>query len=141
LPKGTKTYVNILKNNVVDINKDEIPQNKIEILKGKAIISNLKIQPHKIDFILKADSFLQVQANVDNFPGWQVKVNGRNVDIDDNNKLKLITFNVDKGESNINIEFNNTPIRTYANTISISSVIILLVFIFKNGRSPKYIRH
>lgn len=127
LPSGVELYKSDLGTNLPNIKKEEIPHNRLEIVSGTAQIKNLKSSPSKVEFELDSKDRAVVQANIFNFPGWLVKVNNKSVQIDNNNKLKLITFSVDKGTPQIKIEFKNTFVRFLANTVSLFSIILLVL--------------
>ena len=126
LPKGVELVKSSLGTNVVDITKNEIPANKIDVIGGEATISDLKVTPARVDFKVNAASDAKIKANIFNFPGWQVKVDQVKLPIDDNNRLKLMLFDVPEGIHQIEIEFTNTPIRTAANTITAGTIIIII---------------
>lgn len=131
LPKGVPLKKSPIETNIVDINKSEVPVNVIEIEYGTATINNLQKTPNEISFNANAQTPVKIKANVFNFPGWIAKANDQQIPISSNNKLQLITFQIDKGTSKIDIEFKNTPIRSVANKITLTSIIILLVILLK----------
>lgn len=129
-PKGVELYKSELGTNIIKIEKDEIPMQKIEIEDSNSQISNLKTSPTKVSFQTINQTPSVVKANIFNFPGWSVKVNGNSVKISDNNKFKLITFPVPKGESQVLIEFGNTKTRSVANMISLFTILFVISLIF-----------
>ena len=137
LPKGVELVKSSLGTNVVDITKNEIPANKIDVIGGEATISDLKVTPARVDFRVNAASDAKIKANIFNFPGWQVILDESRLKIDDNNRLKLITFDVPGGVHQIKLIFRNTAIRYFSNSISFFSVLILILLIFKRWLTPK----
>ena len=129
LPKGVDLYMGPLGTNLVNIKKEDVPKQKVEILSGDARVTTISQEPSRIDFSVVANKPSQVKANVFNFPGWQVKIDGQKTQVLDNDRLKLITFSVPSGKHQVEVEFKNTPIRSLANTISLVSLLILLFFI------------
>ncbi len=137
LPKGAELTKSELGTNIVKITKDDTPEEKIEVINGKATVENLKETPSSVEFTAIAETDAQVKANIFNFPGWGAAVDGKRIKIDDNNRLKLITFEVPKGIHVISLEFNNTLIRTLGNLISLLSISVLSIFVFKKWQTLK----
>ncbi|RJR15953.1 hypothetical protein C4579_01125 [Candidatus Microgenomates bacterium] len=64
------------------------------------------------------------------FPGWQVVVDGSEVQLVDH-KYGLINFSVNRGMHTINARFVNTPIRRFANAISLVTAGILGIIVVR----------
>lgn len=133
VPKGVKTKKTELQTTTLDINKDELPKSPFTLLKGSAKINIDKNKFSEKQFIVRADSPVTLQINTYNFPGWSAYIKDnkgtRSLEINDNNKLKLITLSLPKGNYNVSLVFKDTLIRTIGNlvsAISLSIVIILL---------------
>ncbi len=139
-PNGIELYKNSQGANVIKIDKSQIPKEKIEILKGLAQINLLRDDTSHLEFNIDAAKESQLKANIFNFPGWQLKIDGNLSPIDDNNNLKLITFNVPLGLHHIKLTFENTPTRSLANLITLmtlASLIIIIITKLKYGR-PRF---
>jgi hypothetical protein len=130
-PKGVDLYKGPLGTSLINITKDQIPKEKIQLLNGDAVVGDLKAGPGNVTFNLTTQNKGVVQANIFNFPNWQVNVDGQSVNINDDNKLKLITFEVPQGRHEIKIMFKNTPVRSMANIISIFSIIVAFLLTLK----------
>lgn len=128
IPKGVPLVKSELGTNLPDIQKDDIPRQKIEILDGNATISALTSDPKKTTFLVDARQNSQIIANIFNFPGWQLEIDGQEKPIA-NTALKLISFNIPQGIHQVKIEFGNTPVRTVANLISLISILLILKMI------------
>ena len=72
IPKGVQLIVGPLGTNIINIDKSQIPEHKIEILSGNAQINNLKDSPSKVSFGVSANTSTQIKANIFDFPGWRV---------------------------------------------------------------------
>lgn len=137
LPKGVSLYKGSLGTNLVEIEKTQIPQSKIEIIAGNGQIKNLKYKPTYIDFAIEAHTPIQLRANVFNFPGWKAYVNGSETIINDNNKLKLAELFLPSGIHDIKLEFQNTKIRSFANLLSLMVVFLLIILLSKKWQFQK----
>ncbi|MDP2632912.1 MAG: hypothetical protein Q8P25_04310 [Candidatus Curtissbacteria bacterium] len=131
LPKGVELVRNNLGANVASIQKEQIPQSRIEIINGASQISETINKPHLLVFNADSDKQTTVRVNSFNFPGWTATVDNQRVEIDDNNPLSLITLNIPGGKHEIKVAFENTPIRTFANMISLISIIGTLFLLTK----------
>lgn len=136
ISKGVETYKSNLGTNLVNISKSDLPKDKLEFLSGSGEIETLSQTPHKNKFLIKPESDSVIKANIYNFPGWQIKIDGTNVLINDQNRLKLITFNVPSGNHQVSIDFSNTPIRSLANLVTLASAVAALAF-FSNKKWTK----
>ncbi|MBK8904053.1 MAG: hypothetical protein IPM53_22920 [Anaerolineaceae bacterium] len=78
---------------------------------------------------IELDSAVPFQATlrVFNFPGWRVSVNGRPVPIIPSNPEGWITVPVPDGRATIRATFGKTPLRAWADGLSLASVFLLLV--------------
>ena len=134
LPTGVELIKNDLGANEVNIERSQIPKSREEILNGTAQISQLANKPHDLIFSTRSSSDLEIRINNFNFPGWTAVVDGHEVKIEDNNPLKLITLNIPEGEHQVRVFFKNTPIRSVANMISLVSISLTIILIYKYGR-------
>jgi len=125
LPKGVATKYSDIKTTQIDLEKEEIKKSSFEILRGDLEVTEVKDWPHKKIFKTKGEGELRV--NVFNFPGWKVFLDQKEVEIKETGKLKLITFEIPKGEHRIEIVLQDTPVRQLANIISLGSIFSLLI--------------
>lgn len=109
--------------------------NKLEFEK-KASIASQEIRTQKYKFTIKADEDQKVILNTAYFPGWTVFINNKREKIL-NSKDGRILFSLPKGESNIEVVFQNTLARNLGTFISFASFFILLLLIKKFSVSKK----
>lgn len=131
IPKGIELHKSNLGTSFPNITENDIPKTKIESIGSPATINILESNPGKLLFTTNSQSATTLKVNVFNFPGWQAKIDGQKTEISDDNKLKLITLNISEGAHQISLEFKNTKNRTFANTISLFSLLLLLVLTIK----------
>ena len=129
IPKDTLLLKDELGYPIADLNRQEIPKEKIEVNPAIAKISNLEYSSTKIDFELEALENTSVRANIFNFPGWRVEVDRKSVPINNNNRLKLVTFDVPEGVHEITVRFSNTPVRNFANFVTLTSLSFLIYYL------------
>ena len=128
-PHGVKTKKTEFGTTTFDLNEKnlttEIYTARIEAVKTKIIKDKFSEKRFQID--ARAPTIFQL--NTFNFPGWKAYLNGKRVVINDNNKFKLITVLIPKGEYELKFVFEDTFIRRTANIISLMAVIICLLVI------------
>lgn len=108
-----------------------------EVLDGKAEFKDYKKGSNfqKGEIIVLEDSTIRLPLF--DFPGMQVKIDGKKIDHYNNDCREekfcygLITFKLVKGEYKIETRLTDTPIRKIGNYISLTSIIILILLLFK----------
>ncbi len=131
IPKGVELKKSKLRTSFPNITENELPKTKIESINNLAQMNISDSSPGKLLFTVNTPQETSLKVNIFNFPGWQAKVDNEKTQIHDDNKLKLITLNIPKGIHQISLEFENTRIRTFANLISILSLLILVALFCK----------
>lgn len=95
------------------------------------------------DFSKNSDSFsfdvdvytpASVEVPVMYFPGWVVFVDNKEVNNEIHGVHGLIKVSFDKGFHSVYGKFNNTPVRSLANAISLISIGVLIIIISLGGR-------
>ena len=73
------------------------------------------------------------------FPGWQIRIDGQPTPIMPSDPAGLITFDVPAGSHHIEVAFGSTPIRTFAEILSLASLGVLVAVIvrFKSQASSQ----
>lgn len=108
------------------------PQNfKAEVIDGEEKLNILEINPNKIAIETYLPVPRTIQINTVYFPGWEVKVDGKNVSIDYNSN-GLIRFEVPQGSHKIVSKFGETQIRLIADIISLLGLTLVVIFSIKN---------
>lgn len=117
----------------------KLAEEKVKIVKGQGLIRNLKTEPTKHSFIVEADSLLGLMVNVTYFPGWIVLLDNRQTAV--GYKEGLIYFSVPEGKHSIIVRFENTPIRRIANTISVSSALLIVLLTVQQAEPLQILKH
>ena len=77
---------------------------------------------------------LPVLFRVFYFPGWKAYVDSQELPISIDNQYGWMRVTVPKGEHSVSLIFEDTPVRTYANIISVVSLLILGSMVFYDRR-------
>jgi hypothetical protein len=102
------------------------PEKLVEVSDGEISIHRLNKNSHKIMFDVDAKTNGSVRVNKVYFPGWNYRVDG------DRKKLPfvkddgLMYIPILRGENSIILSFDETPLRTIANALSIVGFVILI---------------
>lgn len=123
----------------IPIDKNEISDNVIKT-NGQA---ETEILEHKSDELIariKTSEKIDIAFPVTYFPGWKMFVNGTEKSVKTTTKYYLITGNFDKGDFIVKLNFENTPVRTLGNILSLVFLSLIMTHIIvKNksyGRNP-----
>lgn len=130
VPKTVQTVKSRLNTTRLAINKNQLPRSLYQIIIGKAQILTEKHLFAEKSFTIIAESPIEFRLNTYNFPGWKAYVDGVEAEINDNNRLKLITINVPQGKHTINFKFEDTLIRKIGNSVSIIFLFITMLCLY-----------
>ena len=78
------------------------------------------------DILVESPQPLRVVFNSFYFPGWRAYVDGKGVAIVPTEPYGLISFEVPAGERNIQVRFQDTPLRLIAKALSALSALVIL---------------
>ena len=95
-------------------------------LPDTAVLHSAKRTPKQFSANLTTSEPFILIANTFDYPGWQAKLNGEPVPITPSDGTGLITISVPAGEHEIHIQFKETPLRLFANLISLLTLLILI---------------
>lgn len=102
------------------------PKEKIQVVSGEAGISELHLRPLRYSFQVDAPVASAIVVNTLYYPGWTVKVDGTHVPID-YQKEGIIEFSLEPGTHHVEVRFEKTPIRIFANALSVIGLAILAI--------------
>jgi hypothetical protein len=80
-------------------------------------------------FDVNATSAGRIVLNTVYFPGWRAEVNGQPIELGITSPEGLIAVQVPAGPSTVRIVFENTPVRTYGELVSLGGVAICLLLL------------
>lgn len=106
---------------------------------GEAFFANFKLNSKSFEFKAMVKTPADIEAPVFDFPVWQVKVNNQDFVHSNQNYLGRISVHLERGEYLVSGKFKDTPIRTFANYLTLFSLIVIIYFIFYGKRQKKII--
>jgi hypothetical protein len=108
---------------------EKAPKAHVEIIQGKAeVTTEGKRTSTSHQYKISATTYAGIRENTLYFPGWQVFVDGKPADIQfqDTNNRGVITFFVEKGRHDVQVNFTETKLRLIADILSIVGMLILI---------------
>lgn len=103
----------------------ERAKEKVEILSGEGIISNLTFNSKTVSFNVEAETELKVQVNTIYFPGWRVIVDAKDNPLQYENEKGVMRLRIEPGKYRVVAEFGETPIWFLADIISLTSLVLV----------------
>lgn len=125
LPKGLN----------LDMSQIQLPQ--VSTISGKLQVTNDSFKNSEIFLNLEVLEKSLVQFHTIYFPGWQLDIDGQKSEIikDYLNLEGLIIARVPEGIHYLNLKFEETPLRRFANITTLTSFLVLpLILIFKKKK-------
>lgn len=93
-------------------------------------ISSYRNSSNKFWFNLVTDQDTKVEMPIFYFPGWEVQVNGQKMDINHDNLLGRISFDLPSGEYEIKGYFGDTVVRRLANSVSLIGLLMIGLYLY-----------
>lgn len=128
VPNNVATKLSDIKTTQVDIDKKDIPTKPYQLLKGLADVQIMSNKSYSKIFKIDSKGKSTIQVNTFSFPGWEAKLDSRNIKYSDNNKLKLITVDIPNGPHVLTVNFVNTLPRAIGNAVSLVMIFNLTGF-------------
>lgn len=118
------------------------PQSHLEILTGSGNVEETYRNPIDHRYKVQADTDLLLSENTYYFPGWSIYVNDMKVPVDIENPLRFGTnvFNLKKGSYEIQLKFEDTPIRSLGKIVSLLSLGLLGVYMIAKKPDSMFLR-
>jgi hypothetical protein len=107
-------------------------EEKIAIISGEGNYSNLNFNSKFLSFDYVSSSPSIVQVSTIYYPGWTATSNGQEKAIFYDNKKGLIQLKLTEGNQKIRLEFSETPVRLFADLISVSGFLFIFLYTFRN---------
>lgn len=111
-------------------------ENRPENLYPRVFDTKGKISVHELSPLsavvnIKTDNSTVVNYNKYNFPGWRVEIDGQGLEIFSGKPFGQVSINIPSGEHEITISFAETGFRQATNIISLLSLMLLILIVFK----------
>ena len=103
------------------------PEEKVVALPGR--IENLSYNSKKISFVADLPRPEMIRINTIYYPGWEFSVDGVKTAINYSNQLGVMDINVLAGRHLIKGVFRETPLRLFADFISLISILGLIAYL------------
>lgn len=110
-------------------------QGKLEFVKGVGKVRVVRDKSALVEAEVEATGDAVLRLNQFYFPGWEIQVDGKKQEFNyllDGESYGLPLFDIEPGNHQIKAEFKNTPVRNLADGISIVSLGVLIMTLFKS---------
>jgi hypothetical protein len=104
--------------------------NKAEIVEGTGSLMNIKANSKNISLEAVLTSNAKIRVNTLYYPGWKAYIDGKETAISYNNLYGVMDISVPKNIQLVTLNFTETPLRLFADVVSILSFVLLLIFTF-----------
>lgn len=119
----------------LDLPPREFKSEEFTVLKRDITVSDFQKGTDWISFRANSIQGGEIQLSQYYFPDWTAYLDSRPYEITFDNELALITVDAPAGESVFFLELKNTPIRLFANYLSVISLLGLLFAVTKSKKS------
>lgn len=138
VPKGVETKKNELGVTTLAIEEKDLPKQSFQIISGRAEVIELENRFQNKSYQVQVPERAVFQLNTYYFPGWQAFLDGQEIKINSNNRLKLITVDLPKGQYELQFVFNDTLVRKLGNFISLLSFgLVIIYFVISIGKNKQ----
>lgn len=103
---------------------------KLDVLEGEATIREIIAKVTDYSFEVGAATETKLRVNTNYFPGWQVLVDGQKTKIN-LEEDGAFSFSLPKGNQRVRVKFKETPLRLFADSLSIISFFVLVLLVVK----------
>ncbi len=105
---------------------------------GEAIITDFTNRSNRWEFTANVTERAEIEVPVFYFPNWKVYIGGAPYSFTYDNLLGRISVTLEPGSYKVEGKFENTPLRTVSNVISLISLAGLNVYIFYAKNQKKH---
>lgn len=106
------------------------PEQKVTIQTGHGQLSNLVYNNKTVAFSVDAKDKTTIRINTIYWPGWNIFVDNKQINFSYDNPEGVMEVSVPEGSHQVRVVFGETPLRLFADMISVVSLVGLLIFIF-----------
>lgn len=118
---------------------EEKSSRNLRLIDGEAVIKKTLRKSNVHEYLVEVTKKSRFAEDTVYFPGWEILANNQpqTIEFQDPNYRGLITFYLDPGNWRISVKFRETRLRSFANLLSVTSLLIIfviLVFSVLNGK-------
>jgi len=95
---------------------------KVEIISGKGIISNLSYSSKYTAFDIAVSTPSLVRINTIYYPGWKITVEGKEVSANYSNSRGVMDISLPTGSHKVKATFGETPLRLFSDLFSLAGI-------------------
>ena len=114
-------------------------EDKVEVI-GKGEVKNLIYNSKRINFRTLFESEQTARVNTIYYPGWKASVNGQQIEIDYGNSGGVMDLKLPAGTNTVELKFEETPLRLFADFLSLASLTLLFVWRRKDFLSSQILK-
>jgi len=114
----------------------QAPNQRVEVIKGQAEVTNKVSNNKQIAFTVSANKDSTLQVNTIYWPGWKVRVDDKNAVIQYKNTNGLMNISIPFGAHSVLFSFGEDTLELIADGISIVAFIALLSFCIASRKKP-----
>jgi hypothetical protein len=115
----------------------ELADYQYKVIEGQATVSDFKKGSDWFSFKVIAEGPSRILVAQYYFPKWKILVDGKSVDINYQNDLGLMNFEVTAGEHTVQGKLHDTPLRVVSNWLTIISIGALIFISFRKNLLKK----
>ena len=107
-----------------------LPTKKLTTFSNEAVVSLIDENPFHYSANISSIVSTEFTFHTFDFPGWTIYLNGEKIS-HQRNKIGAITFPVPEGENQLLIAYQNTPLRAFANYLSVFFLGLIATILLK----------
>lgn len=111
------------------------PLNKVEFKIGKGDVEMIKNHSGEISAEVSTEALSRVKLNQYFFPGWNINIDQKPVKMSylmKGDDYGLMEFDLPAGKHLLDAKFNETPVRRFADIVSIISYFLVITYLLKS---------
>lgn len=112
------------------------PAQPVEIVKGQGDLNSIVATNNSLTFVADLKKPTTIQANIIYWPGWTASVDGVATQISHDNPKGVMVLTVPEGKHIVKLSFGESPLRLFADILSIVAFVSLL-FITRKSKHKK----
>jgi len=111
-----------------------------QVRSGIAQVENFQVKSAAASFDIKVQENADIEIPITFFPGWEVFVDGKLVNLEDTSNLGLIKVIIPQGEHRVELKLSNTLIRNLGNALSMMALLIVMVILMPQQVKARFIK-